>query len=99
MAPRGPHPPGPGPAAQVRGDPSVARVAFFLPLVSAVVVAERLPEPGLVARLDSKAPHPLRALPEVASGDDQAGRSAVLPGEGLAVVLPGDGRLGVRGVA
>src|SRR6185503_17271409 len=45
---------------------SVAGVALLQPLVATVVVAERLPEPGLVAVLDAQAAEPLGALPEVA---------------------------------
>src|SRR5258706_7156151 len=83
----------------MRGDPSVARVAFSLPLITAVVVAERLPESGLVAGLDPEAPNPLRAFPEVPTWNDEAGRAAVLRRERLAVVLPGHERLVVQDVA
>src|SRR5258706_14460559 len=83
----------------MRGAPSVARVAFYLPLIPAVVVAERLPESGLVAGLDPEAPNPLRAFPEVPTWNDEAGRAAVLRRERLGGVLPSPERLGVSGGA
>src|SRR5258706_16007090 len=83
----------------MRGAPSVARVAFYLPLIPAVVVAERLPESGLVAGLDPEAPNPLRAFPEVPTWNDEAGRAAVLRRERLAVLLPGHESLVVQDVA
>src|SRR5689334_7763044 len=78
--------------------PSVAAVALFEPLVAAVVVAERLPETGLVAIDDAQTTNPLGALPEVARGHDQSCRTAVLGCEGLAVVLPRDEGLAVEHV-
>src|SRR6478672_9597241 len=72
------------------GRMSVARVPLFEPLISAVVVAQRLPEPGLVAVLDAPAADPFGALPEVPRRADQPGRAAVLRGERPSVVLVGD---------
>src|SRR6202008_744742 len=57
---------------------SVALVALLAPGVSVVVVADALPEAGLVLLLELQAPYPLGALPEVEVGDQQPGRSAVL---------------------
>src|SRR4051812_9552913 len=76
------HPPG--------GVPSVAPVALLAPRVAVVVVAERLPEAGLVLRHEDEAAHPLGALPEVQMRDEQARGAAVLRLERLAVVLVDD---------
>src|SRR5437762_9636430 len=78
---------------------SVAAVALFEPLVAAVVVAEALPEAGNVLVDQADPADPLRALPEVASRDDEPGRPAVLGRQQLAVVLPGDEGLAVEDVA
>ena len=77
---------------------SVALIALLLPLVAAVVVAERLPEPGLVLSTQLEAADPLGALPEVEVGHDEPGRAAVLRRERLAVVLVGDECLAVEDV-
>ena len=69
---------------------SVSPVALLAPGVAIIVVAERLPETGLVLAYQPKAPHPLGALPEVEVGDEQARRAAVLGGERLAIVRVGD---------
>src|SRR3954451_5966611 len=56
---------------------SVSRVALFEPRVAAVVIAKRLPEPGLILVDEAQATDPLRALPEVEVGHDEARRTAV----------------------
>src|SRR2546430_1344912 len=65
---------------------SVARVALFLPWVSVVVVAVCLPEAGLVGRLETEAPYPLGALPEVVVRNEHAGGAPVLGREQLTFV-------------
>src|SRR5947209_15211801 len=60
---------------------SVAPVALLTPRVSAVVVAEALPEAGLVTLADLEPAHPFRALPEVQVRDEQPCGTAVLGGE------------------
>src|SRR4051794_16194573 len=65
-------------------------VALFLPVVRVVVVAVALPEPGLVGGGELEAAQPLRGLPEVLRGDEQADRVAVLRGQRLAVCLVDD---------
>src|SRR3954452_22269692 len=72
---------------------SVALVPLFLPRVAAVVVAVALPEPGLVVVEQAQPGDPLGALPEVQVRDQQAGGSAVLDGQRLALVLPHHPRL------
>src|SRR4051812_9760367 len=69
---------------------SVALITLLKPRVSAVVVAERLPEAGLVLVAEDQPPHPLRALPEVQVRDEQAGGAAVLGLELVAVVAVDD---------
>src|SRR5918993_3993768 len=69
---------------------SVSPVALLAPGVAVIVVAQRLPETGLVLVYQPQAPHPLGALPEVEVGDEQAGRAAVLRRERLALVGVGD---------
>src|SRR6185436_13974556 len=77
---------------------SVAAIAFFEPLVAAIVIPERLPEPGLIVVEEPQPADPLGAFPEVASGDDEPRRSAVLGCQRLAVVLPRHERLAVEDV-
>src|SRR3954451_15304083 len=72
-------------AATVATRQSVALITLFKPGVSAVVVAERLPETRLVLLREIQPAHPLRALPEVQMRDEQAGGAAVLGLEGLTV--------------
>ena len=61
------------------------REALFLPRVGVVVVAVALPEPEDVVVEELEAADPLRALPEIALGDEQPERPAVLGLERLAV--------------
>src|ERR671916_1131719 len=68
----------------------VPPVALFAPGVGVVVVAQRFQEAGLVLVHEPEAAHPLRAVPEVEVGDEQAGRAAVLGGERLVLVLVGE---------
>src|SRR5215213_7521818 len=86
------------PSVRAAEAPSVTVVPLFEPLVAAVVVAEGLPEPGLVPIRDPQAADPLGALPEVARRDHEAGRPAVLRCEGAPVVLPRDEGLVVEHV-
>src|SRR4051812_27561659 len=79
--------------ATVASRQSVALITLLKPRVSAVVVAERLPEARFVLIAEDQPPRPLRALPEVQMRDEQAGRAAVLGLEVLAVVAVGDPRL------
>src|SRR5262245_34043407 len=65
---------------------SVAPVTLLTPGIAVVVVAERLPEAGLVGLGDLELGHPLRALPEVQVRDEQPRRAAVLGLERRAVV-------------
>ena len=81
----GRHPPG-----------SVAPVPLFAPWVPVVVVAEALPESGLVVEGQRDAADPLRALPQVQVRDEQPGRAAVLRGQVLAVVARTRSRPGRR---
>src|ERR671917_1906304 len=82
--------------ASLRGAPagtaatSVSPVALLAPGIAVIVVAQRLPETGLVLVYQPQAPHPLGALPEVQVGDEQACGATVLWGERLAVVGVGD---------
>src|SRR5690242_21585947 len=71
---------------------SVALITLFKPGVSAVVVAERLPEARVVGLHEVQAAHPLRALPEVEVRDEQAGGTPVLGLEVVAVVAVDDPR-------
>ena len=61
---------------------SFARVALFEPWIATVVVAERLPEPRLVAVDDAQAAHPFGALPEIEMRHDQPHRAAMLARSG-----------------
>src|SRR5690606_18306826 len=56
----------------------VAPVALLAPRITAVVIAELLPEARLVAVRQPQTAHPLRALPEVQVRDEQTRRTAVL---------------------
>src|SRR5688500_16695579 len=76
-------------AAKGLPPPSVAAVAFFEPRVAAVVVAEGLPEPGLVALDESNTADPFGALPEVQVRHHEPCRAAVLRRERVAVVAVG----------
>src|SRR3954453_23203041 len=77
-------------AATVARRQSVALITLFKPGVSAIVVAEGLPEGGLVLLAEDQPPHPLRALPEVEVRDEQAGGAAVLGLQVVAVEAVGD---------
>src|SRR4051794_26833514 len=77
-------------AATVATRQSVALITLFKPGVSAIVVAERLPEARLVLVHEMQPAHPLRALPEVQVRDEQTGRAAVLGLEVAAVVAVHD---------
>src|SRR5690348_256205 len=77
-------------AATVATRQSVALITLFKPRVSTVVVAERLPEAGLVGLGEVQASDPLRALPEVQVWDEQAGGPSVLGLEVVAVVAVDD---------
>src|SRR5215207_6479188 len=72
---------------------SVTLVALLAPRVAAVVVAELLPEPRLVAFEQREAAQPLRALPEVQVRDEQPRRPTMLGVQRRAVVVEGDPRL------
>src|SRR4026208_397916 len=72
----------PGAAAARR---PASSAALFLPRISVVVVAVALPEAELVVVEELQTADPLRALPEIALGDEQAERIAVLRLERLAV--------------
>src|SRR4051794_16146208 len=85
-------------AATVATRQSVALIALLKPRISTVVIAERLPEAGLVLVGEDEAAHPLRALPEVQVGDEQACRSAVLGLEVVAVEAVDDPRAAARDV-
>src|SRR6185503_1339914 len=61
------------------------REPLFQKRIGVVVVAEPLPESGLVVLVQLDPADPLGALPEVLARDDQPERPAVLGGEGLAV--------------
>src|SRR5262249_30734446 len=78
---------------------SVAPVALFLPWVTAVVIAERLPEAWLVVFDDAQPSNPLGALPEIQVGDEQARRAAVLRVERLPLIGVHDPGLAPRDVA
>src|SRR5688572_26704256 len=69
---------------------SIIPVPLLAERVAVVVVAERFPETGLVLVHESKAPHPLRALPEVEVRHEEAGGPAVLRIERFAVVAERD---------
>src|SRR3954451_21250023 len=79
-------------AATVATRQSVALITLFKPGVSAVVVAERLPEARVVLLGEVQAAHPLRALPEVQVRDEQPCRTAVLGLEVVALVAVDDPR-------
>src|ERR687897_1552084 len=65
--------------------PSVTPVALLTPWVAVVVVADALPEAGLVLVAEPQAPHPLGALPEIQVRDQQPRRTAVFGLEILAL--------------
>src|SRR4051794_22546475 len=67
----------------------LVRVALLGPGVRVDVVPPLLPEPAVVRRGELQLPQPLRALPRVALRDHQPQRIAVLRGELLAFVRPG----------
>src|SRR5262245_23958272 len=71
-------------AAIVAVRQSVALIALLKPGVSTVVIAERLPEAGLVILGEDQAADPFRALPEVQMRDEHPGGPAVLGLERLA---------------
>src|SRR3954447_10674212 len=74
----------------MRGTTSVAVIPLLTPGVAAVVVAEPLPEAGAVAAHDLDPAHPLRALPEVEVGDEEARGPTVLGLQRLAVEFVSD---------
>src|SRR3954453_20945829 len=77
-------------AATVATRQSVALITLFKPGISAIVVAERLPEARLDVVHEVQPAHPLRALPEVQVRDEQPGRAAVLGLEVVAVIAVDD---------
>src|SRR6266446_8168602 len=68
---------------------AVAVVALLTPRVAVVVIAERLPEPGLIAVHEAQLPYPLGTLPEVEMRHEEPGRAAVLGRERDAIVFHG----------
>src|SRR5215213_5230234 len=68
--------------------PAEALAVAARPGVAAHVVAALLPEARLVFGEEAHALDPLRGLPRVESGDDEAHGAAVLGRDGLAVVRP-----------
>src|SRR5574337_217222 len=68
-------------------------IPLFLPRIGVVVVAALLPVAGLVVLDEADAGQPLRALPEVAIGDEAAHRRAVIDRQRLAVEAVRDERL------
>src|SRR5215211_505991 len=74
---------------------SVAPVALLTPRIPVVVVAERLPEAGLVGLRDLDLGEPLGALPEVQVRHEQPCRAAVLGLERRAVERVHDPRLAI----
>src|SRR5688572_18392716 len=70
------------------GEPSA--ITLFLPRISVVVIAARLPEAGAIGRDEANAREPLRALPEVEVGDDHANGRAVRARERLSFVFVRD---------
>src|SRR5919197_2560342 len=64
----------------------VTAVPLLTPRVAVVVIAERLPESGLIALHEAQLPHPLRALPEVEVWHEEARGTAVLGRERHTVV-------------
>src|SRR6478735_10531192 len=77
---------------------SVAPVALLAPGIAVVVVADALPEAGLVVHAEAQPPHPLGALPEVEVRDQEAGGASVLGLEVLPVVADRHPRLAARDV-
>src|SRR5512145_924397 len=69
---------------------SVSRVTLLLPGIAVHVVAAQLPEPRLVALGELQAVQPLRRLPEIEMRDEQAGGTAVLGRDRLALVRDRD---------
>src|SRR4029079_3925088 len=80
------------------GGSSVAAVTLLTPGIAVIVVAQRLPEAGLVSGQQAEATHPLGALPEIQVRHDQARRSTVCRLQRLAVVGVGHEGLAVEGV-
>src|SRR5688500_12039754 len=76
----------------------ITLVSLFAPWITAIVVAELLPETWLVTVQELESAHPLRALPEVEMGDEQAPRSTMLRRQRRAVVSESDPRLPARDV-
>src|SRR5689334_665975 len=85
-------------AATVATRQSVALITLFKPGISAVVVAERLPEARVVLLGEVQPAHPLRALPEIQVRDEQPGGTAVLGLEVLAFVAVDDPGTAARDV-
>src|SRR5262245_8337763 len=73
------------PARAGGGAASIAIIALLTPGISVDMVAERLPEAGLVVLYEPQPTDPLRRLPEVEVRDQQTRRAAVLWRERLAV--------------
>src|SRR4029077_17084233 len=60
----------------------VTAVALLTPRVAVVVIAQRLPEAGLLAVGEAQLPHPLCALPEIGGQHEDPRGAAVLGREG-----------------
>src|SRR5580704_3750621 len=69
-----------------RATGSVAGIALLFPGIAVNVVAEGFPEPRRVVRDELESARPFGALPEIKMRHQQAGRAAVLGGEGPALV-------------
>src|SRR5205814_2673325 len=64
-------------------------VALLEPRIAVIVIAAHFPETRLVEDREFHALDPLRALPEVKSGDHHPKRPAMLAADRLAVPAPG----------
>src|SRR6516225_8006403 len=77
---------------------SVASISLFSPRIAVHVIAEFLPESGLVVIDELQTAYPLGALPEIEVRNEQPSRTAVLGSERLAFIARSDHRLAVEQV-
>ena len=79
--------------------PLITRVSLLFPRVAVVVIAKRLPEPGLVFRDEFEAAHPFGAFPKLEMRDQQTHRTPVLRRERLFIVFVHNPRFTALNVA
>src|SRR5581483_3661002 len=65
-------------SSRAGGASGIALIPLLTPRIPAIVIAELLPKPRLIARHEPKATHPLRALPEIEMRHEQPRGPAML---------------------